>query len=102
MCVLNSHHQQGLLLLFNQCSPCSRITPRAVANLEDPAATLRFKDTSFLNNSHASTIDCYLLGLRRRQRMTEIMPAGVHPQSTKRQAQGVTVCFALQVCTARM
>lgn len=70
--------------------PCNRISPRAVANTEDPTAVLSFKDTSFLNNSHASSIACDI-EFRRRQTKRGVS-ADVQPQ----QRIPYTVCYTLK------
>jgi hypothetical protein len=51
-----------LLLLLPTAAPgipCSHISPRAVANTDDPAAALVFEDTTFFNNRHAGSTNCY-------------------------------------------
>uniref|UniRef100_A0A383VMG8 Uncharacterized protein n=1 Tax=Tetradesmus obliquus TaxID=3088 RepID=A0A383VMG8_TETOB len=71
----------------------SRVSPRAVANTEDPTAILSLKDTSFLNNSHASSIDCSQIRVRRRGNNRGVA-AGERPSSIPSISMGfMTVCY---------
>lgn len=84
-------------LLFMLTVPCSGISPRAVANTEDPTAVLSLKDTSFLNNSHASSIGCSSMAVVRRRDKRGV-PGGVQPELMYEE----TVCYTSEVCAKGM
>jgi hypothetical protein len=52
-------HAQGLTPPLLRCMVCcSHISPRAVANIDDTAAAITLRDTSFASNNH-SGVTCY-------------------------------------------